>query len=442
MKYYIHTYGCQMNKSDSERIAGMLESLKYKKASRENEADLVVLNTCVVRQSAQDRVYGKLKNLEKIKRQNPKFKACVTGCMASLYPEKIKDKVDLVFSIEDLSKLSQKLTIKQFNNSTIKKHEIQDHDYLSIKPSYQTKFHAYIPIMTGCNNFCSYCVVPYARGRERSRPAEDILGEVTNLVKKGYKAITLVGQNVNSYHGKCKMQSAKCKTTNQNSKTINFPKLLKMINNIPSDFWIWFITSHPKDMSNELINAIAGHDKACHYIHLPIQSGNNQILKAMNRGYTREHYINLVKKIRKKIPDLALSTDIIAGFPGETKKQFQDTVDLFKKIKFDMAYIAQYSPRPKTAAYKLKDNVSLDEKKRRKKILTNILKTTALKNNEKLIGRGLDVLVEKSKDGFEIGKTKTSKTVKFESNKNLVGQIIEIKITHATPWRLKGKINE
>lgn len=430
-----------MNKSDSERIAGMLESLGYKKASCENEADLVVLNTCVVRQSAQDRVCGKLKNLEKIKKQNPKFKTCVTGCMASLYPEKIKDKADLVFSIEDLPKLSQLLkNIKyQILNTKHSNHDPK-YDYLDIKPAHSTNYHAFIPIMTGCNNFCSYCVVPYARGRERSRPVEEIVKEITDLVKKGYKAITLVGQNVNSYQGKlkaCPERSRRVKS--QKSKVVDFPTLLKMVNNIPGHLWIWFVTSHPKDMSDELINTIAKCKKVCPYIHLPVQSGNNQILKAMNRGYTAEKFVRLVKKIREKISDCALSTDIIVGFPGETKKQFQDTVDIFKKMKFDMAYISQYSPRPKTAAYKLKDDIFLCEKKRRKKILTETLKKTALENNKKLVGKIIGVLVEKSKDGFGIGKTKSLKTVRFKSNKNLVGQTAKIKITQAMSWRLEGE---
>jgi len=407
-----------MNKSDSERIAGMLENLGCKKASSECEADLVVLNTCVVRQSAEDRVYGKLKNLEKLKKPNPKLKVAVTGCMASLYPEKIKDKADLIFSIEELPKLSHLLKSIKYPNP--------ESDYLHIQPSYDSNFHAYVPIMTGCNNFCSYCVVPYARGKERSRPAEEIIKEVTDLVNRGYKAITLVGQNVNSYG-------------HDLGKEINFAQLLKKANNISGDFWIWFITSHPKDMSDELINTIAECEKVCPYVHLPVQSGNNAILKAMNRGYTQEHYIDLVEKIRKKIPNVALSTDIIVGFPGETKKQFQDTAGLFKKIKFDMAYIAQYSPRSKTQAYKLKDNVSLCEKKKREKILTDILKRTALEHNKKLVEKIVEVLVEKSKDNFEIGKTKGSKTVKFQSNKNLLGQIVKIKITQAMAWGLEGK---
>ena len=407
-----------MNKSDSERIAGILDNLGHKKTLSENKADLIILNTCVVRQSAEDRIYGKLKNLQLLKKKNPKLQIAVTGCMAKIYPKKLFGKTDLIFSIEDLPKLP--LLLK---NTYLKKNK---EDYLHIPPAYDSKFHAYIPVMTGCNNFCSYCVVPYARGKERSRPVEEIIKEITELINKDYKAITLIGQNVNSYGQDL-------------DKKINFAQLLRKINDLPGNFWLWFVTSHPKDMSDELIDTLAEAEKIGHYLHLPVQAGNNQVLRAMNRGYTREYYINLIKKIRKKIPDLVLSTDIIVGFPGETKKQFQETVNLFKKIKFDMAYIARYSPRPKTAAYKLKDNLSPSEKKRRERILTEILKKTALENNKKLIGKRVEILVEKSNSKWGIGKTKTFKTVKFKNSKNLLGKIIKVKITQAMPWGLKGE---
>ncbi|MFH1226144.1 MAG: MiaB/RimO family radical SAM methylthiotransferase, partial [bacterium] len=225
---------------------------------------------------------------------------------------------------------------------------------------------AYVPIMTGCNNFCAYCVVPYVRGRERSRPVKDILAEVKKLIKNGYKEIILLGQNVNSYRGKLKVKSQKL-------KVIDFATLLKIINNIPGDFRIKFLTSHPKDMSDELIDAVAKLDKVVKYIHLPVQAGDNQVLKRMNRGYTVRHYKNLIKKIRAKIPGVMITTDIIVGFPSETKKQFEKSVKLFKEIKFDMAYIAQYSPRAGTAAAKMKDDVPKAEKKRRWGVLNNLL---------------------------------------------------------------------
>ncbi len=323
-KYYIITYGCQMNKNDSERIAMFLENLGYQPASKENEADLILINMCSVRQSAVDRVYAKVDKYFKNK------KIILAGCILKRDKEKLKNKVSEFWHPDK---------------------------YFDCLPKYQSKLSAFVPIITGCNNFCSYCVVPYTRGREKSRELKEILCQIKNLIKRGYKEITLLGQNVNSY---------------QDKKT-NFANLLKKINNIKGDFQIKFLTSHPKDMSDELIEVIANCPKIIKEIHLPLQSGDNQILKRMNRHYTVNQYKNLVKKIRRKIPQAKISTDIIVGFPGETKKQFQNTAKVVKEIKFDNAYIAKYSPRHGTAAFKMKDNVPLKEKKRREKILRRII---------------------------------------------------------------------
>ena len=325
-----------MNKSDSERIAFKLEKQGYKPAQKIEQADLIVINVCSVRQSAIDRAHSLIKKCQQLKTKNKKLKTILTGCILEKDKKIWKEQVD----------------------------EIWPHIDLEIAPKYCSKTAAYVPIMTGCNNFCSYCVVPYTRGRERSRPAEKIIKQVKALVKKGYKEITLLGQNVNSYswsmrHGKWKI--------------INFPKLLKLLNEIPGNFQIKFLTSHPKDMSDELIKTIAQCEKVSKEIHLPVQSGDNKILKAMNRGYTAGHYKKLVKKIRQQIPEAQISTDIIVGFPGETKKQFENTVKLMKEIKFSNAYIACYSPRAGTAAAKLKDDVPPDEKKRRKRILMKMI---------------------------------------------------------------------
>ncbi|MGB2762736.1 MAG: MiaB/RimO family radical SAM methylthiotransferase, partial [Minisyncoccales bacterium] len=283
-----------------------------------------------------------------------------------------------------------------------------------MKPKYTTKFSAYVPIIIGCNNFCSYCVVPYTRGPEISRPAGDIIKEVKSSVKQGYKEIWLLGENVNSYKNP------------KHQIPINFANLLRMINDIPGDFWIRFTSSHPKDFSDELIKTIVKSKKITPYISLPIQSGDNEILKKMNRPYTVRDYKNLVKKIREKIPNVTLSTDIIVGFPGETKKQFKNTIKLFKEIKFDMVYISQYSPRSGTIAYKMKDTVSHQEKEKRDKVLTEVLKKTALKNNKKYIGKIVEVLPaspdsrasrggpEYERKGWIIGKTREYKTIKFQ----------------------------
>jgi len=324
MKYWIITYGCQMNKSDSERIASILKKQGYLPALKEAEADLILINVCSVRQSAVNRVYAKVNKYFK------KKKIILTGCVLK----------------EDKNKLKNKVS------------EFWHPDYyFECLPIHQSKFQAFLPIMTGCNNFCAYCVVPYTRGREKSRPAKEIIREIKSLVKKDYKEVILLGQNVNSYK----------------DKNVNFPKLLKKINNIKGNFKINFITSHPKDMSDELIETMAKCQKLIKEIHLPVQSGDNEILKKMNRHYTASHYKKLIKKIKQKIPGIKISTDIIVGFPGETKKQFQNTVKLAKEIKFEKAYVSKYSPRPGTLAFKLKDNVSPQDKKTRWQILEKLI---------------------------------------------------------------------
>jgi len=336
MKYFIKTFGCQVNFSDSERIASFLEKKGYKSAPNMEGADLIVVNACSVRQTAIDRIFGLKQKFACLK-----AKKILTGCILKSDKRKFKEFFDKVLDIE----------------------EFLGKNYLSnLKPKCEFSESAFVPIMTGCDNFCSYCVVPYTRGREISRPTQEIIDEVKRLIKRGYKEITLLGQNVNSYK-------------------YGFAKVLKMINDIPGNFQIKFLTSHPKDMSDELINAIAKCKKVAKEIHLPVQSGDNEILKKMNREYNISQYKNLVKKIRKKIPDVKISTDVIVGFPGETKKQFQNTVKLFKKIKFNKAYINKYSSRAGTAANKLKDNVPLKEKKRR----WNILNEIANKPKQKLI---------------------------------------------------------
>ncbi len=323
--YFIITYGCQMNKADSQRIAAKLEKENKKPVKNIKQADLAIINVCSVRQSAIDRVYSKIKQ---IKKNYPHAKIVLTGCILK------KDKKQFAQQID----------------------QIWDFPSLKIKPKHDSKKQAYLPIMNGCNNFCSYCAVPYTRGREISRPAQEIIEQAKELIKNDYQEILLLGQNVNSYQ----------------DKKIDFPVLLKKISEIPGNFKISFLTSHPKDMSDELIQVIANSEKISKEIHLPIQSGDNQILKKMNRNYTIAHYKKLIKKIRQTIPQAKISTDIIVGFPGETKKQFQNTVNLVKQINFHQAFIAAYSPRPGTLAAKLQNDVPSCEKKKRKRILLDL----------------------------------------------------------------------
>lgn len=413
MKYYIITYGCQMNYSDSERIAAILEKSGYSAALNKESADLIIINACSVRQSAVNRIYGQIKNVvARNKRRDQKTKIILTGCLLNRDKRKLESKVDLILDIKNLPYLSQYFSKKK----TPKK----GGNYLNIKPKCQNYYSAYVPIMTGCNNFCSYCVVPYVRGREYSRPLKEIVNEVKNLIKKGFKEIILLGQNVNSYK----------------NSDIDFPKLFKIINDLKGNFWLNFITSHPKDLSDKLIKTMAECKKFSPYLHLPIQSGDDQILKKMNRGYDTNHYKNLIKKIRIKIPRIAISTDIIAGFPAETKKQFNNTAKIMEKIKFDMAYISMYSPRGQTAAYKLKDDIPLIEKKKRWQILNELLKKTALANNKKLLNKTVDVLAEKE----NYGHTDTFKQIRFDGNEKLIGKFVKIKVIGITPWNLKGKL--
>jgi tRNA-2-methylthio-N6-dimethylallyladenosine synthase len=409
-----------MNYSDSEKIASVLEKIGYKKALKIQEADLIVVNMCSVRQSAVDRIFGLSQKFESLKIKNPSLKTILTGCILKSDRKKFADRFDLVLDIKDLLKVPKILNIKYSFLKT--------KDYFKIDPKCQSSFSVYVPIMTGCDNFCSYCVVPYTRGREISRSVKEILAEIRNLVRKGYKEIWLLGQNVNSYYSPIRT----------NSSIINFPKLLRKADNLEGNFWIRFTSSHPKDFSDELINTMAECKKVTEYLNLPVQSGDDEILKKMNRPYTIKKYIEIVRKIRKKIPGISLSTDIIVGFPGETKKQFENTIKLFKEIKYDMAYIAKYSPRAGTAAAKLKDNVPREEKERRYKILTEILKQTALENNKKYIGKEIEALTKEYKNGFLIGKTRNYKTVKFEGGEDLVGKFVKVKIINALYWGLKG----
>ncbi|MBU0636676.1 MiaB/RimO family radical SAM methylthiotransferase [Patescibacteria group bacterium] len=359
-----------MNKSDSERIAGKLEELGYKRSDNKYQADLVVINTCGVRQTAEDRIYG---FIPEIKKKNFNVKIIVTGCLVYRkdVQKRLKKWVDAWIPINQIFKFRFSI-FNKFLNSDFQINVKCTNDYLKIIPKYESKFSAFVPIGNGCNNFCSYCVVPYARGREVYRPAEDILKEIKGLIKKKYKEIILIAQNVNSYEVSRKSIKSKVKSQKP-EEIIKFHDLLKMINDIKGDFQIQFLTSHPKDMSDKLIKTIAKSKKVCHYIHLPIQAGDNEILKKMNRKYTVEYYINLIKKIRKAMPDSNITTDIIVGFPGETKKQFQNTVNICKKINFNKAYISVYSPRPGTAAAKLKDSIPILEKKQRWKILNELI---------------------------------------------------------------------
>lgn len=417
-KYYLWIIGCQMNYADAEKIAAVLNNLNYQQTDKEKNADLIITVACSVRQTAIERIYGKTADWQKLKQKKPLI-TILTGCVLKADLPKMQKFFDFIFEIKDITKLPKFLTGKTFSK------EIPASEYFDIHPAYQNNFQAYVPISTGCNNFCTYCVVPYVRGREISRPAKDIINECKNLIKNGYKEITLLGQNVNSYGLDLKNK-------------VKFPDLLETIANLTGDFWLRFVTSHPKDLSDELIEVITNSHKICRYLHLPIQSGDNEILKKMNRKYTREHYFNLIKKVREKIPGIAITTDVIIGFPEEAEKQFQNTIKLFKEAKFDMAYLNKYSPRPGTAAFKLKNNISQEEKENRYQKLNKILNTTALEKHRILIGKTLKILVEYKRKNHNYGKTETFKTVKFLSSRDYTGKFVNVKINKAQAFGLEG----
>lgn len=423
MKYYLWILGCAMNYSDAERIETILSLLGYQKTEKETEADLIVTLACSVRQSAIDRIYGKAKDWERMRAKNPNLKVALTGCVLKQDLERMSKIFDLIFKIDKLNLLTELL---DYN------HKVKlSGEYLSVLPKYESSFRAFVPIMTGCDNFCSYCAVPYTRGREKSRLPEEVLAETNNLIKKGYKEITLLGQNVNSYK-------------------YGFVNLLKDIDQISGDFRVYFYSNHPKDVSDELINTLSKLKHFPAYFHLPLQSGNDEILKSMNRHYTAEEYLALVKKIRAVIPEVVLTTDIIAGYPDEGEKEFADTMTVAKKAKFEMIFIGQYSPRPGTVSGKMTDDVPKTKKKEREKILTDLLRENLEEANKKLVGKIAKVLVDEVKNGKFFGRTEGYKVVEilnrdhpehaegFQEPK--IGQFTSVKITKSGAWKLTGSI--
>lgn len=429
MTYHIITIGCQMNKADSERIASFLEERGYAYKEHWLGADLVILTTCGIRQSAEDRVYGLVNQIRKV---NPQAAVVITGCLSHRVDvqRRLRDKVDLFMPINELPNLLALLSgcRRELTLSSEEVRKLSGEKYLTITPKYQSHFTAYLPIGNGCNNFCSYCVVPYARGREVYRPASDIMREARVLLRRGYKEIILIAQNVNSYH----------------SGKTDFPLLLKKLANLSGDFWLRFSSSHPKDLSMELIKVLASSDKICHHLHVAVQSGDDEILRAMNRNYTAAHFSALIKKIRKAKPGIAITTDVIVGFPGETKKQFQNSVKLFKDLQFDMAYTAQYSPRPGTASWKMEDNVTKEEKRRREQVLTEILRQSGQKANKAYLNKEIKVLAEgQNRRNKYYGKSSSFKTILFNAPADLkpeeiIGNFVTVKIKKIQDFGLEG----
>lgn len=433
-EYYIFNYGCQMNASDTEHYAGQLEELGYTLAEDFHTADVIIVNTCCVRESAEKKIAGKIGELKNVKVKNPDLVICVAGCMAQKDGEKLLKKhsqVDLLLGtahVNDFKNiLNEYLDEKKgriYNDLTIRQSEFEG------KMVRQSTFSAWIPIMYGCNNFCTYCIVPYVRGRERSRAAENIIAEIKQAVQEGYKEFTLLGQNVNSYGKDFGEEEA-------------FAKLLRQVNAIEGVERVRYMTSHPRDMSEEVIKAVAECEHVCENFHVPFQAGSNEILRKMNRGYTKEKYLELIAMIRKYVPDAAITTDIIVGFPGETDEDFEDTLKLVQEVGFDAAFTFIYSKRSGTPAAKMENQVPLDVKKQRLNRLMEAQNISSLKCNEKLVGKTVEVLAEgPSKDPkVWTGRSRTGKLVLWnvEDKTYTVGEKVHVKIETAQTWLVKGK---
>ena len=433
-KYYILTYGCQMNVRDSEIIAGLLEGMGCIAADTVEDAAIILFNTCSVRHSAENKVYGKLGEIMALKRKKPETLVAFGGCMAQLpqVREKLKKSgVDVVFGTHNIHELPYLIATAQAKKQPVYQVWEQEGMVVEAMPSQRRAgLSAYVSIMYGCNNFCSYCIVPYTRGRERSRQPEDIIKELEEIASQGYREVTLLGQNVNSYgHGL--------------EKDVDFADLLGMASSVEGIERIRFTTSHPKDMSDKLIDSVAVLPKVCEHIHVPLQAGSNEVLRRMNRHYTREHYLELTQKIRQRIPGVAITSDLIVGFPGETEEDFLHTLDMVKKVRFEAAFTFMYSPRSGTRAAGWEEQLGLEEKRERLQRLNQVQYQIATEINQSMQGSIKEVLVEgPSKTNPEklTSRTRTNQIVIFSGPKDLIGQLINVRIIEARTFSLFGEV--
>lgn len=434
MKYYIKTFGCQMNVHESEKLAGMLESLNYTKTDKINDASIIVFNTCCIRDGVEQKILGNIGQIKKIKKANKDLIVAICGCMAQAdgRSELIYKKfpfVDIIFGTHNIHLFKEfiinfKRNHKKISDIWKEANGIYENIEISRDNLYSN---AWVNINFGCNNFCSYCIVPYVRGRERSRNYQEIVNEVETLVEQGYKYITLLGQNVNSYGNDFE------------DKSINFSFLLKKICEIKGDFKIKFMTSHPKDLSEDVIKTIASNDKICKVIHLPIQSGSNKILRLMNRKYTKEHYLTLIDLIRKYIPDAYISTDIIVGFPGETEEDFMETYNLVNQVKYDGVFAFMFSKRSGTVAEKMENQIDEETKKTRIHKLLELTKSITKQKNENSIGKTFNVIaIEKSENGF-LTMSDSGKTI-IVNDELEINKFYNVEITKFAYNKLFGKL--
>lgn len=435
-KAYLHTFGCQLNVADGEKLAGLLTEMGYAITEEISEASLILYNTCAVRENAEDRVFGTLGSIKHLKTEHPGLILCVTGCMTAQesVAEKLRKSypyVDVVLGSSAVQRLPQMLYAHMHGM----RHAWDTQTYTDIPEGVpaqrESSFKAAVPIMYGCNNFCTYCIVPYVRGRERSRTQAAILDEVRGLIAEGYKEIMLLGQNVNSFSP---------------PDGTDFPALLREIDRIPGDYWIRFMSSHPKDASPALMDAILECGHVAKHLHLPVQSGSNEVLRRMNRRYTVEKYLSQVAYIREKCPDFSLTTDLIVGFPDESEADFEATLDLVRKVRFDNMYSFIYSKRTGTKAALMDDPVTDAEKSARMQRLLALQREIAVENNKRFVGRTLRVLVDgesKKRPGRITGRSSENMLVEFPGDASLIGQFVSVQITESHSGALDGvQINE
>lgn len=435
-KVYIETLGCQMNKSDAERMFGMLEHLGYEETQESKEADLLIINTCSIRQLSEDKAYSQIGVWGKWKKTRPHIKIGFSGCVAQQVQEKLFKRapyVDFVIGTQRLYELPE--IIKQVENGErVCSCEEKPYEESDIKINRVKSVNAWVPIMEGCNNFCSYCIVPYTRGRERSRNFENIMNEVKKALSEGFKEITLLGQNVDSYKG-----------VDKDGREVNLSGLLKAINALEGKFRIRFVTSYPTDITEELIDTVIESDKVCEYFHIPMQSGDDYVLKKMNRRYDVETYSKICNHIRTRVKDVTITSDFIAGFPGETEEQFQNTLDTMLKLELDYSNTAAYSPRERTVAAKWIDKFLSEEvKTERLARLNERNRECCVLSNEKYIGREMEVLIEKfeNHNGKNVisGRTRNNKMVHIPCEDDKTGEFINVKINGSKTWYLTGEL--
>ena len=432
--YFLLTYGCQMNESDSERYAGQLESLGYRRTEDMDMADVVLLNTCCVRETAEGKILGKIGELKHVKQHNPNLIIAVAGCMAQEWQDRLFERaphIDLVIGTHNIHKLVELIRERQAKSGHYLEADMTVPAFHDLPTKRFQKFFAWVPIMNGCNKFCTYCIVPYVRGREVRRPIADIVREIEEIAKEGYKEITLLGQNVNAYGLDLKDGT-------------DFSALLQAVDRIDGIERVRYMTSHPKDMTFAMIDAIADSKQVVNHMHLPIQSGSDELLKKMNRGYTVDQYMEQAEYARKRIPDLVLTTDIIVGFPGETEEMFCQTLDLLKRVQYDMAYTFIYSPRTGTPAAKMDHQIPQEEKSRRLQRLMDVQNVYSLQLNQAMEHKEYEVIVEgptKNDENHWFGRTTGNKMIIWEHDGSAaVGDTVKVAVDKGQTWVLKGHL--